>query len=110
MTATPPKHFLMLREFHLADVLTLANAACGLAAVFFAMHYMSSRSPIHFFAAAALSPAALLFDWFDGRGARRRHQCSDVNWIRWPTLFPSELPRRPSDLRPACGEGGTGSR
>ena len=76
MTATPPKHFLMLREFHLADVLTLANAACGLAAVFFAMHYMSSRSPFHFFAATALSPVALLFDWFDGRVARRRHQQS----------------------------------
>lgn len=66
----------MFREFHLADVLTLANAACGLGAVFFAMHYMSSRSPSHFFAATALSPAALLFDWFDGRVARRRHQQS----------------------------------
>jgi CDP-diacylglycerol--serine O-phosphatidyltransferase len=76
VTATPPKHFLMLREFHLADVLTLANAACGLAAVFFAMHYMSSRSPSHFFAATVLSPAALFFDWFDGRVARRRHQQS----------------------------------
>ncbi len=76
MTATPPKHFLMLREFHLADVLTLANAACGLAAVFFAMYYMNSRSSAHFFAATALSPAALLFDWFDGRVARRRHQQS----------------------------------
>lgn len=29
------KHFSMLREFHLADVLTLGNAACGVAAVFF---------------------------------------------------------------------------
>ncbi|MDK2745109.1 MAG: CDP-alcohol phosphatidyltransferase family protein [Nitrospira sp. BO4] len=76
MTAPPPKHFLLLREFHLADVLTLANAACGLAAVFFAMHYMSSRSPAHFFAAIALSPAALLFDWLDGRVARWRHQQS----------------------------------
>jgi phosphatidylserine synthase len=66
----------MLREFHLADVLTLANAACGLAGVFFAMEYMTSRSPVHFFAAAALSPAALLFDWLDGRLARWRHQQS----------------------------------
>ena len=66
----------MLREFHLADVLTLANAACGLAGVFFAMEYMTSRSPVHFFAAVALSPAALLFDWLDGRVARWRHQQS----------------------------------
>ena len=66
----------MLREFHLADGLTLANAACGLAGVFFAMEYMSSRLSVHFFAAAALSPAALTFDWFDGRVARWRHQQS----------------------------------
>ena len=66
----------MLREFPLADVLTLANAACGLAGVFFAMEYMSSRLSVHFFAAAALSPAALTFDWFDGRVARWRHQQS----------------------------------
>ena len=51
----------MLREFHLADVLTLGNAACGLAAVFFAMHYMGNGSPAHFFAATTLAPAALLF-------------------------------------------------
>ena len=66
----------MLREFHLADVLTLGNAACGLAAVFFAMHYMGSGSPTHFFAATTLAPAALLFDWLDGRVARWRHQQS----------------------------------
>ncbi len=66
----------MLREFHLADVLTLGNAACGLAGVLLAMQYMSSPSQVHFFAAAALAPAALLFDWFDGRVARWRHQQS----------------------------------
>lgn len=76
VTVLPPKHFSMLREFHLADVLTLGNAACGLAGVFFAMLYMSSHSLAHFLAAAALSPAALLFDWFDGRVARWRHQQS----------------------------------
>jgi CDP-diacylglycerol--serine O-phosphatidyltransferase len=67
------KHFSMIREFHLADVLTLANAACGVAAVFFAMLYMGSHSPPHYFAAAALTPGALLFDWLDGRVARWRH-------------------------------------
>ena len=66
----------MIREFHLADVLTLANAACGLAAVLCSMLYMGSRSLEHFFAAAALTPAALIFDWLDGRVARWRHQHS----------------------------------
>ena len=66
----------MLREFHLADVLTLANAACGVAAVLCAMLYMGSQSPAQYFTAAALSPAALMFDWLDGRVARWRHQHS----------------------------------
>ena len=66
----------MIREFHLADVLTLGNAASGLAAVFFSMRYMGSQAPAHFFAATAFAPAALLFDWLDGRVARWRHQQS----------------------------------
>jgi CDP-diacylglycerol--serine O-phosphatidyltransferase len=71
--AVTGKHFSMIREFHLADVLTLANAACGVAAVFFAMLYMGSHLPRHFLTAAALTPAALVFDWLDGRVARWRH-------------------------------------
>ncbi len=69
----------MLREFHLADVLTLGNAACGVAAVFLSMLYMgSSQSPGYFFAATAMTPAALWLDWLDGRVARWRHQHSTL--------------------------------
>ena len=67
------KHFSMIREFHLADALTLANAACGVAAVLSAMLYMGSHSSAHYLTAAALTPAALVFDWLDGRVARWRH-------------------------------------
>lgn len=63
----------MIREFHLADVLTLGNAACGVAAVLYAMLYMGSLSRVHYLTAAALTPAALIFDWMDGRVARWRH-------------------------------------
>src|SRR6478609_5697899 len=63
----------MIREFHLADVLTLANAACGVAAALCAMLYMGSHSSAHFLTAAALTPAALVFDVLDGRIARWRH-------------------------------------
>ena len=66
----------MIREFHLADFFTLANAACGVAAVFGAMLYLGSQSLTHFLAAAALAPAALVFDVLDGRIARWRHQHS----------------------------------
>jgi CDP-diacylglycerol--serine O-phosphatidyltransferase len=68
----------MLRQFHLADILTLANAGCGVAAIFYCMLYMSSRSVGHFLAATAMTPAALLFDWLDGRVARWRHEHSTL--------------------------------
>lgn len=63
----------MIREFHLADFLTLANAACGVASIFLAMLYMSTQSVGHFVASAAMAPAAFLFDMLDGRVARSRH-------------------------------------
>ncbi len=68
----------MIREFHLADVLTLGNAASGVAAILFSLLYMESRSPSYFFAAAAFTPTALLFDWLDGRVARWRHEHSPL--------------------------------
>ena len=74
--APAPRHFSMIRGFHLADFFTLGNAACGVGAVFFAMLYMKGGLPFHFFAAAALAPAAFAFDVLDGRIARARHQHS----------------------------------
>jgi CDP-diacylglycerol---serine O-phosphatidyltransferase len=68
-----PRHFSMIRGFRLADLFTLANAACGVAAVFLAMTYVGSQSIAHFYAAAAMAPAALVFDVLDGRIARWRH-------------------------------------
>ena len=67
------KHFSMIRGFHLADIFTLANAACGIAAVFCAMQYVHTQSNSYFFIAAALAPAAFTFDVIDGRIARWRH-------------------------------------
>ena len=68
----PRKHFSMIRGFHLADVFTLGNAACGVGAVFLSMAYMASHSLPQFLWAAALAPAAFVFDVFDGRIARWR--------------------------------------
>ena len=78
MSSSPPpsaparKHFSMIRGFHLADVFTLGNAACGVGAVFLAMAYMASQSLGQYLWAAALAPAAFIFDVFDGRIARWR--------------------------------------
>ncbi|HVF65536.1 MAG TPA: CDP-diacylglycerol--serine O-phosphatidyltransferase [Casimicrobiaceae bacterium] len=74
--AARPRHFSMIRGFHLADFLTLANAACGVGAVFCAMMYVSGAPISYFFAAAALAPAAFIFDTLDGKVARWRQQHS----------------------------------
>src|SRR3954471_12467761 len=71
-----PRHFSMAREFHLVDFFTLGNAACGVGAILLAMLFMASGERGHFYAAAALAPAAFIFDVLDGRIARARHQHS----------------------------------
>jgi len=40
--AAQPRHFSMIRGAHLADLFTLANAACGMASVFASMTYLLS--------------------------------------------------------------------
>jgi CDP-diacylglycerol--serine O-phosphatidyltransferase len=76
MQQTAPRHFSMLRGFHLADFFTLGNAACGVGAVFLAMLFLASGDLTHFYLSAALAPAAFAFDVLDGRIARARHQHS----------------------------------
>src|SRR3954452_7351523 len=76
MQRDAPRHFSMVREFHLADFFTLGNAACGVGAILLAMLFMASGERAHFYAAAWLAPAAFIFDVLDGRIARARHQHS----------------------------------
>src|SRR5438105_6621404 len=78
MDRASPRHFSMLRGFHLADFFTLGNAACGVGAVLLAMLYTASGNGRHFLAAAALAPAAFIFDVLDGRIARARHEHSPL--------------------------------
>src|SRR5688500_2857438 len=76
MQRIAPRHFSMVRDFHLADFFTLGNAACGVGAILLAMVYMASGSVLHFYIAGALAPAAFILDVLDGRIARARHQHS----------------------------------
>jgi CDP-diacylglycerol--serine O-phosphatidyltransferase len=71
-----PKPFSMIREFHLADWFTLANAFCGVGALFSVMSYLQSSDVKHLYFACALIPAALVFDVLDGRIARWRQRSS----------------------------------
>jgi CDP-diacylglycerol--serine O-phosphatidyltransferase len=71
-----PKPFSMIREFHLADWFTLANAFCGVGSLFSVMSYLQSREVLHIYFACALIPVALIFDVLDGRIARWRQRTS----------------------------------
>ena len=70
------RHFSMIRDFHVADFFTLANGACGTAAIFLAMEHIRDPRPGRVYAALVLVVAAFVFDVLDGRIARRRHTSS----------------------------------
>jgi CDP-diacylglycerol---serine O-phosphatidyltransferase len=74
----PPKPFSMIREFHLADWFTLANAVCGTAAIFSIITYVQTEIVEHVYFACALVLAALTFDVLDGRIARWRQKSSSM--------------------------------
>ncbi len=75
-TATPRKPFSMIREFHLADWFTLANAVCGVGALFSAMSFIETGLIKHIYYACLLVLIALVFDVLDGRVARWRQKSS----------------------------------
>ena len=66
----------MIREFHLADWFTLANAACGTGAVFAMMTYLQTTEVRHVYFACGMVAAAGVFDVLDGRIARWRQKTS----------------------------------
>ncbi len=66
----------MIREFHLADWFTLANAVCGTGAMFSMMTYLQTRDLRHVYFACGLVLVALIFDVLDGRIARWRQKSS----------------------------------
>ena len=68
----------MIREFHLADWFTLANAVCGTGALFSVMSYLELNDVRHVYFACALVFAALVFDVIDGRVARWRNKSSSL--------------------------------
>ncbi|HEU4370653.1 MAG TPA: CDP-diacylglycerol--serine O-phosphatidyltransferase [Methylomirabilota bacterium] len=72
----PPRHLSMIRGFHLADFLTLGNAACGTLAVFAVMAYAETRDVQCLLAATAIIPLALGLDVLDGNVARWRRKHS----------------------------------
>jgi CDP-diacylglycerol---serine O-phosphatidyltransferase len=78
MAPSPRTHFSMIRNFHLADLFTIANGFCGVGALFEAMRFLTTQDRRHLYTAALLIPLAFVFDVLDGRIARWRHAASPM--------------------------------
>ena len=72
------KHLSMIRNFHLADWLTLGNAVCGVGALLAILDYLQDGEIRHVLVACALIVLAFVFDVFDGRVARWRQKSSSL--------------------------------
>ena len=79
MAPTPrTRHFSMIRDFYVADFLTLGNGCCGTAAIFVAMDHVREARSDKIYWATVLIIAALVLDVLDGRLARWRHTASPL--------------------------------
>ncbi len=104
--ADRPPHFSMIRGFHLADLFTLGNAACGVAAVLMAMRSFAGNDVGGLLIAAAFAPAALIFDILDGRVARWRQTSSALGRELDSLADVISFGVAPASLAFACGLAG----
>lgn len=71
-------HFNMIRQFHLADWITLGNAFCGTGAIFAAMRFLQDGRVNDLLIGMALIPLAFVLDALDGKVARWRQTQSTL--------------------------------
>jgi len=71
-------HFTMIRALHLADLITELNGFCGIMSIFSSLRYClgPQTSYGNLWAALALMPFGLFFDFMDGKVARWRGKAS----------------------------------
>lgn len=73
-----PGHFSLVRAYHLADLITLMNGFCGVMSILSSLRYCIGKPEDtgNAWAALALMPLGLFFDFFDGKVARWRKKSS----------------------------------
>ena len=98
-----PRHFSMLREFHIADWFTLANAFCGTGAIFAAMRFLQEGVVRDLLVGMALIPLAFVFDALDGRIARWRKSASTLGRELDSLADVISFGMAPAALAYACG-------
>ena len=68
----------MIRGFHLADWITIGNAASGTGAIFVVLRHLQEPRDVSLLWAAGLIALAFVLDLCDGRVARHRHEHSPL--------------------------------
>jgi len=69
-------HFSLVRNFHLADLVTIMNGVCGAFSIFSSARYLVTKDPDFLWTALWLPLAGCMFDLFDGKIARWRKASS----------------------------------
>lgn len=69
-------HFSLVRNFRLADLVTIMNGVCGALSVFSSAHYLLSNDKAHLYSALTFPVAGFIFDAVDGKVARWRNSAS----------------------------------
>ncbi|RPD66257.1 CDP-diacylglycerol--serine O-phosphatidyltransferase [Lentinus tigrinus ALCF2SS1-7] len=69
-------HFSLVRNFRLADLVTIANGVCGSFSIFMSAKYLVTNDEDYLWSALIFPLAGLLFDFFDGKVARWRNESS----------------------------------
>lgn len=68
----------MVREYTLADLFTIGNAACGTVAIFLCLQFLAEDDNRFLWLAFVLIPVAFVLDGFDGWVARKRKAWSAI--------------------------------
>ncbi|KAG8930206.1 CDP-diacylglycerol-serine O-phosphatidyltransferase [Tulasnella sp. 419] len=69
-------HFSLVRNFRLADLVTIMNGFCGAYSIFSSARYLLTSDKRHLWLAHAFPLAGLMFDFLDGKVARWRKSSS----------------------------------
>ncbi|KAH6918660.1 CDP-diacylglycerol-serine O-phosphatidyltransferase [Coprinopsis sp. MPI-PUGE-AT-0042] len=69
-------HFSLVRNFRLADMVTIMNGVCGSLSLFSSAHYLMTKDEDYLWSALTFPLAGLMFDFLDGKVARWRKSTS----------------------------------
>lgn len=69
-------HFSLVRNFRLADLVTIMNGVCGSFSIFSSARYLLTNDADYLWTAMAFPLAGLMFDFLDGKVARWRKSSS----------------------------------